>query len=175
MKVRFLSAFLLCFIACGRYVKPVPPEALAPEAVKDFQAVFAADGVSFNWKSSERDSRGKPLQSLEEYRIYRKELNLEDSSIFSREGYFLISTLGDKHLPLLLKLQMEARKDGKSPRNVQVPKDLLLFTFKDTGLIPGITYSYRIIGVNQNGVESDSDRVVKVLFNGNDSELIVIR
>ncbi|PIW37243.1 MAG: hypothetical protein COW24_01255, partial [Candidatus Kerfeldbacteria bacterium CG15_BIG_FIL_POST_REV_8_21_14_020_45_12] len=103
-----LIVLFLLLTGCGRYVEPVPPEILAPEPVKDFSAVAAEDGVVFSFHSSEKDNRGKPLQTLEGYNIYRKQLTEEDMSIFKREGYSLVTTIQDSHLKPLQELQQQA-------------------------------------------------------------------
>lgn len=166
---------LFILIGCGRYVPAVPPEMLAPEPVRNFAAVSADDGIVFTFQSSEKDARGKPLQTLEGYKLYRKLLTEEDMSLFKREGYELVTSIEDKHLPLLLDLQKQARAEGRPPRRVTAPIDQISFSYKDSGLIPGQTYAYRLIGVNQNGIEAEVERLVRVVYNGAQSEVVVVR
>lgn len=166
---------LLILAGCGRYVPAVPPEMLAPEPVRNFAALAADDGILFSFQSSEKDARGKPLQSLEGYKLYRKLLTEEDMSLFKREGYELITLIEDNHLPVLQEMQDQARKEGRPTRRVVTPTELVSFSYKDSGLNPGATYAYRLIGVNQNGVEAEVERLVRVIFNGAQSEVVVVR
>ncbi len=170
-----ISLTVLTISACGRYEPPVPAEAVGPEMVKDLSVTAEPDGVRFAFRSSEKDARGKPLKTLDEYRIYRKELTEEDHSLFKVQGYELLTAIKDEHLPVLFQLQEDARKAGKSPRRVQVPNELLSFTYKDSTLVPGSEYGYKIIGVNQANVESDAQRIISVGFDGLESEILIIR
>ncbi|MCB9030539.1 MAG: hypothetical protein H6619_05760 [Deltaproteobacteria bacterium] len=167
---KFLAGVSILFLAsCGRYLSPIAPQELAPEKVKQLTATADASGVSFAWSSSTRDVRGKKLKSLEGYRIYRKEIDPAENEILSFDGWDQVAFIEDKHLAELLRRQEEARASGGIVRKVSAPDELKHFSFTDKDIKNGTIYAYRIIAVNQGGVESEDEQMVQVTYLGNDS------
>jgi hypothetical protein len=174
-KSQIVLLALLSLTGCGRYVKAVAPEMMAPGAVKNFTVAPMPNGLLFAFESSDADVRGKALKSLEGYNLYRKELLNEETSIFKRDGYVLLTTIQDKHLLALTQLREQARAQGKNPSKVAAPAHLRTFSFKDTSLVEGKTYAYRLVGFNQNGVEAEVDRMVRVEYAGDASKVDTLR
>lgn len=172
----FLATFFAIFsVGCGHYVAPVPPEMLAPAPVNNFTVAPMNDGILFAFTSSKEDARGKPLQSLEGYNLYRREFVEGETDVTKPVGYTKIASIKDEHLVELAKLQEQAAAEGKNPKRVKAPAKLTSFTFKDTGLKVGKAYAYRLVGVNQKGVEAEVDRLVKIDFKGDESQIVVVR
>lgn len=172
----FIAICLTLFsTGCGHYVAPVPPEMLAPAPVNNFTVAPMADGVLFAFTSSKKDARGKQLKSIEGYNLYRREFIEGETDVTKTIGYSKIATIKDQHLVEVAKLQEQALAEGKNPNRVKAPAKFTSFTFKDTGLQLGKAYAYRLVGVNQNGVEAEVDRLVKVDFKGDDSHIVVVR
>ncbi len=174
-KSKLVLIALLALTGCGRYVKAVAPEMMAPAPVKNFTVAPMTDGLLFAFESSDEDVRGKALKSLEGYNLYRKELVTAETSIFKRDGYVLLTTIQDKHLLALDQLREQARVQGRNPSKVVVPPQLRTFSFKDTSLVNGKIYAYRLVGFNQNGVEAEVDRMIRVEYAGDASKVDTLR
>lgn len=177
------SAILVCALVfssgCGRYGPPVAPEALAPQAVPDLQVQGTTDGVTFSWRSSETDQRGKELLSLDGYRIYRAQkpqsIDKKSAEEKAEEPEFtLVGTLEDTHLSALQKARAEARAAGKPSRRIRPDENLMKFSFVDTEVSPGVTYLYKVVPVNQGDVESDAYQLVQVLWKGESSQIALV-
>jgi len=177
MKLHILIVIFSALLStgCGHYVAPVPPEMLAPAPVNNFTVAPMTDGILFAFTSSKEDARGKPLKSLEGYNLYRREFVEGEADVTKPIGYSKIATIKDDHLAELAKLQEQALAEGKNPNKIKAPAKFTSFTFKDTGLELGKAYAYRIVGVNQKGVEAEVDRLVKVDFKGDESQIVVVR
>lgn len=173
-KIIVLST-LFFLSSCGRYVDPVSPEIVAPEGVRALAVDADLTRVTFNFRSAQRDTRGKQLKSLDGYRIYKKEITEESPSIFKKDEYDLLTMINDDHLPELFALQDQARAEGRSPRRVRAPDAQTTFTFTDKNITPDRIFAYRIVGVNQNGVESNMERIVKVDLLDSEVEVQIIR
>jgi len=174
-RIAFYSLLLIGTSGCGRYVPAVAPEKMAPAPAQNFTVAPMNDGVLFAFQSSSDDVRGRPLKSLEGYRLYKKNLTQDDSGIFRKEGYNLVTAILDNHLAALTELQDRAKASGKNPNNVSVPPSLTKFTYKDTSLTRGQSYAYRLVGFNQGGVEAEIDRVVQIDFDGDNSTITQLR
>ena len=174
---------LLCFVltlsltACGKYGPPLPPEALSPRAVAELEAIAASDGVKFTWRGVDNDRRGKELKDLGGYKIYRREINIahEVSDKTDKESeYQLLATIEDKHIAELRRIREEALAAGKPARRLKVNDALKAFQYVDASAQNGTIYLYRLVPFNQGQVEGQVNKIVKVLFKGEASEIHLI-
>jgi hypothetical protein len=159
--------------ACGRYRVPLTPEELAPAMVENLVVTTTDKSVDLAWVASDKDRRGKELKSVEGYSIERKELlhrgdETDPTVEFERLGFSK-----DTHVAERDKLREEARAAGKIGRSVKVAEDQMKFTFTDSTPVVGKTYVYQIVPENQGGIEGQVGQVVKVVFQGAKSTVVV--
>jgi hypothetical protein len=175
-KIKTLAQVLaLClFAGCGKYLPPLPPESLAPAAVKSLEVTADLQSVNFKWDASDKDQKGEDLKTIEGYRIYRKDLNKPSDMINEDIKYVLLTTIEDKHLAELKKLKDAALEAGTPTRKVKIDEALKKFTYSDTNVGSGKLYAYQIIPINQDGVEGETNKIIKVLFRGTSSEIVLI-
>lgn len=167
--------------ACGRYGQPLPPESFSPAPVQSLEVVPAADGITLKWEAPNDDRRGKELKSLDGYRVYRTELSTEktkkkapgedEPEATDDEPY---GEVADGHIAVRDQLRRDARAQGKIGRRVDVPAESKKFEFKDTALIEGKSYAYRIVPVNQGGVEGALKKAIRVRYLGAESEVSIV-
>lgn len=174
---RFMNKTLLLFAtfivcACGRYAKPFTPEALAPRDVVTLQARATADAIVFNWKAPDSDARGKELKSMDGYNIYRK-LIVKPMDITSddEQEFELLNSVPDTHVLELKRLRDEAKAKGLPSHRVKVDDALMHFEYVDKNLSPGQSYLYKIVPVNQDGVNGVIKNMVRVVYRGQDSQI----
>lgn len=170
--VVYLFPFLIA--ACGRYLPPLAPESMAPASVKNLEVSADLQNINFKWDASDRDQKGSELKTIEGYRIYRKDLVNKNDLINAEIQYQLIASVEDTHLAELKKLKDEALEAGTPRRRVKVDDNLKHFTFSDNNLKAGQEYAYQIIPFNQGGVEGEANKIVKVLFRGLTSEILLL-
>jgi len=162
-------------LGCGRYTKPLPPENFAPAAVQSLSVSGQVDGVKLSWKAPQNDARGKNLKQINGYRIYRKSLaTIADIARLKGEDQ-LVTSITDTHLEDLEKMKNTLREQGQNARRVSLPTERYNFDFLDTQVIPSGRYAYRVVPVNQGGVEGVSDQVVQVSFLGERSEIVIVK
>jgi len=173
MNIRKLAVIaILCLVGCGRYGPPLAPEVLAPQAVSDLQTTAQVDGIHFAWSASNHDVRGRDLKSIDGYRIYRKEIVKKSDVVDPDVEYKLLTTIEDKHVIDLKKKQEGAKKEGKISRRVKADPTLTKFDYLDSDLQPEHTYVYKILPINQGGVEGGKPKkLVKVLYRKDQSEV----
>ena len=120
---------LLSLTACGKYGPPLPPERLAPKPVQQLVVKGGAEGVKISWDAPERDIRGKALQSLDGFRVYRAQF--APGFTTKIDDFTLLSTLEDRSVSGLLKKQEEAKAQGKSLRRVSIDAALKHYEYLD--------------------------------------------
>lgn len=166
----FLGAAIL-FAGCGKYGSPLPPELLAPAEVQALEVNAQLEGVTFRWRSPEKDIRGEKLKQIDGYRVYRKELSEANDLANPEVEYVLIGTLGDRHLAEKQRLEREAIAAGRLTRRVKIDEGLTRFEFSDREVKPGQSYVYRIVPFNQGETEGAALQLIKILFRGDTSQV----
>ncbi len=167
------GVMLLSLTACGRYQAPLTPEELAPAAVESLVVTTTDKSVVLTWVASDKDRRGKELKSAEGYSVERKELAHRGDETDPAVEYEKLDFLKDTHVELREKLREEARAAGKIGRTVKAPEEQLKFTFTDSTPVIGRTYVYQIVPQNQSGIEGQVGQVVKVVFQGAKSTVVL--
>ncbi|NMC63002.1 MAG: hypothetical protein GYA55_07520 [SAR324 cluster bacterium] len=169
--VLILSSLIL---SCGRYGPPRPPEVFAPKAVSELLVTPASDKLTFQWKSPEKDLRDKELKSLDGYYVMRaSEKDVKNSSELEK-SLVKIGEVDDPNVKERDKLRKEAREKGEISRRVHIPSEKKIFTFEDKDLNVGETYLYRIIPFNQGDEKGKASSIVKVLFKGEQSDIMML-
>lgn len=153
-------------LGCGRYGPPLPPESLAPNEVENLEVLPATNSITFRWRAPENDIRGKELKSLDAYRIFRKEIESSSDILDDDIEELAVGTVPDLHIEERDRLREEARAANQPTHRISVPSELKEFEYQDQDLVPGKTYIYRVVPVNQGGVEGERWRVVQVIFRG---------
>lgn len=159
--------------ACGRYRAPLAPEELAPAAVENLTVATTDKAVVFTWIASDKDRRGKELKSAEGYSIERKELAHRGDETDPTVEFEKLGFLKDSHVEVRERLREEARASGKIGRTVRAPEEQMKFTFTDSTPKSGTTYVYQIVPQNQGGTEGQVGQLVKVVFQGAQSTVVM--
>lgn len=162
---------LISLVCCGKYGKPLPPEHFAPAEVKGLTVTTSVQGVAFGWHSPDKNNRGKKLEDLEGYRIYRRELDSSSRLLDPNAKFELIGTIEDTHLKELLEQKQQALEQGQLTRKVSAPDEKTKFEFIDRAAVPGKSYFYQIVAINQGGIEGKIAERINVRFRGEISEV----
>lgn len=159
---------------CGKYLPPLAPEALAPKQVEalDVQAVPGA--VNFSWDVSDKDRRGKELESIDGYAVQRKEIAKRGDETNPEIEFTDVGFVKDTHVEVRERLRQEARAQGKIGRTVKPPEELMHLTFSDTSVENGKTYIYQVVPISGGDVEGVIAQVVKVVYKGAESDVVFL-
>lgn len=168
-----LGAILLTSLTagCGKYGKPLPPEKVSPRAVAYTEVRGTSQGVSFGWLAPTDDARGKPLKSLNGYRIYRKQIKKPSDQTDPSVPFELIATLPDSTLASLQLKKEEAQRELKPTRRVKLSDQERTITFLDPHVEQGATYLYKVVAFNRRSIDGDFRNFVKVVFLGEGSQI----
>ncbi|MCB0311031.1 MAG: hypothetical protein KDD42_07340 [Bdellovibrionales bacterium] len=165
--------FCVLFLSgCGKYGPPMPPETLAPRPVKALEAEANLEGVKISWRAPEADLRGRELKSMDGYKVERKVVDTEASE--EQPEFEELTLIADQHVIQREILREQARAENKPTHRVKVEDALKQFSYLDGQVENGKTYIYRIVPINQGDVEGRYTQLVKVLFNGESSEVFVL-
>jgi hypothetical protein len=74
----FLGASLFFAGGCGFKNKPVPPEAVVPQAIDDLRHTTSDKGVQLTWSYPVRTIRGSVIEDISSFELYRAEIALAD-------------------------------------------------------------------------------------------------
>jgi hypothetical protein len=77
------------------------------------------------------------------------------------------------HVEVRDQIRKEARASGKIGRTVKAPEDTMKFTFTDATPVIGKTYLYQIVPQNQGGTDGEVGQIVKVVFQGLKSTVVI--
>ena len=173
VSILFLALWLIVPLSgCGRYVAPLPPEAFSPRAVQRVQASPLLEGIKLSWDAPLLDARGKELQNMGGYRLYRKTLVNRGSD--EQPDFELITTIVDKSIAQLNMDRDRAVEQNKPRHRIKVRSELTHFEYTDVTLEAGERYIYKIVPYNQNEVEGQVNQIVQVLFRGDSSEIKIL-
>ena len=167
VRIAAVTALGLALVGCGKYGPPIPPEALSPAAVSELKASAAADSITLVWEAPERDRRKKELRSIEGYRVVRTVVSADGTGKPPVEVAFV----EDTHIRVRDDLRARAEAEGRSARRVKADSTLSNFSVVDSAVESGTAYIYRVVPVNQGGVEGDVRHQIRVAFNGVDSRI----
>jgi len=174
--VRVGIVLVLCvsIASCGRYGPPRPPEAFAPKAVNELLVTPTSDKLTFQWKSPDKDLRDKELKSLDGYYVMKANEKDVKESFELDKSLVKIGEIEDRNIEERDKLRKEAREKGEISRRVNIASEKKIFTFDDKDLSAGQTYLYRIIPFNQGDEKGKPSSIVKVLFKGEQSDIMML-
>lgn len=173
MRLSSLFVGVVLLAGCGRYMPPIAPESLAPKAVQGLVVTPSAQGVMFSWTATDEDRRGKELKSADGFVVERKEIARRGDETDPAVQFKELAFLKDTHVEKREELRKNARAQGKIGRTVKAPADLLSFSYLDNTPRMGTTYIYQIVPKNQGGVEGQVGEVVRVVFQGAQSAVLV--
>ncbi len=172
-KIFLVIALLIATSACGRYGDPLPPESYSPSEVRNLVVTADALAVNFKWSAPKKDQRGKELEQIDGYAVYRKQIDnferlLDEDARFDKIGF-----VQDIHILERDKLRAEARKVGKVGRRIEVEAEKMDFVFADTTVKPGLNYVYKITPISQTEVEGLVKSYIKLRFLGAASTIVI--
>lgn len=160
--------------ACGKYTVPLAPERLSPAAVEFQEITASSSGVTISWLAPTKDNRGKRLDTLRGYVVYRKELEKAADAIDPQVQFQEVQRVDDSSLVRLEKKKDEAIRAGTPVRRVSLSGDERRVTVTDASITPGHTYVYKVVPFSTQGVDGGYDRLVRVVFTGAGSSVTVI-
>ncbi len=70
--------FVLLLVGCGKKTMPVPPQTVVPESITDLQYALDQTGVTLTWSFPGRLENGERLSSIENFRLSRAMVALEE-------------------------------------------------------------------------------------------------
>lgn len=164
-------ALVIAICGCGRMGAPLAPEQLSPQSVQDLVVIAEPTALRFSWRSPDSDQRGKELKSMNGYYVMRRTIERPADLTDPAVDFERLAVIVDSHVVERDRLRKEAREAGRPSHRVAVPANLKQFEFRDTNLIAGGRYLYRIVPVNQETVEGQVRQPVKVIFRGEASEI----
>ena len=151
-------------LGCGKYGRPVPPEALSPAEVRDLAVAAQLGGVALSWRAPNQDLRSKELTSIEGYKIRRASTGGDEPATVIDVGF-----VEDTHLAVQAELRAAAEAEGRASRRIKADPALSKFSFVDTTVESGRVYTYSIVPVNQGGTEGRVREALRVAFKGESS------
>ena len=164
----------IAILGCAKVASPIPPERLGPANLAGLEVKATQSTVTFAWTGPENDVRGKPLKSLDGYRIYRKEI-VADADLQKNDIPFeIVTELPDKSLELLKTKQEAAEAQGHTKRRVKLSATDRQMNAVDSSVETGKTYVYKVLAFNQSDIDGDAKNVYKVVFQGESSEITML-
>lgn len=157
------AGFCLALVGCGKYGPPVPPESLAPAAVRELVITPATEGVTLQWTAPTQNQRRRELEDIDGYRIVRRTV-AGPGSVAATDS--TLATIADTHLDVQADLRRQAAAEGRPTRRIKADPALSVFSYIDRTVTPGETYLYRVIPFNQGGVDGATGTEIRVAFNG---------
>jgi len=178
-RANFSLLLVICLVflqSCGRYGKPIPPEAVAPRQVQNLQITTNDQGVKFNWDPPSHDVRGKKLKEIDGYFVYRRDSEIGEDIIKKHKSsnFDLLTTIADTHLKVLKERKEEALSKDEPARRLKADDSLTKFEYLDSKVSPGQLYFYKIVAFNQGDEEGQVRKLIKILFKGEQSEVTLV-
>jgi uncharacterized protein len=78
MRTTVLAVVLMLMAGCGYKNSPVPPESVVPQPIEDLRYTVSDQGVSLTWSFPVKSIRGKILEDISSFELYRAEIALDD-------------------------------------------------------------------------------------------------
>jgi hypothetical protein len=158
---------------CGRYMRPIPPESVSPEAVKELKVQGALTGVRLAWGSPVNDRRGKELQELDGYRVERKMISRPGDAVNSRVRFEKLAFVEDRSISDLQRQRELLRSQDKPSHRAKIDPAIQNFEYVDSSARPGEQYLYRVVPQSYYG-DGAVQLVARVLFRGDSSEVSML-
>jgi hypothetical protein len=157
-------------VACGRYLPPIAPELSSPAAIKFKEVVADQDSVRLVWLAPEQSVRGKKLEKLDGYRVYRRVLPARQLSKGEEQpDYELAATVWDTTLAVRVQREEELERAYKPTRQAKLSEEERTVTFQDSNVSVGVQYLYKVAAFNQVGFDGPVVQFAEVLFDGEKS------
>lgn len=157
-------------VGCGKYMRPLPPEAVSPQAVEALVVQGTIEGVKLSWSSPINDRRGKELTDLSGYSVERKALVERGDAVNQKLKYEELAFLPDRSVQALKAERESLRAQNKPSHRAKIDSSLRSFEFFDRSAQPGQQYVYRIVPRNHYG-DGAVQQYARVLFRGDSSEI----
>ena len=167
-----LSLIVLFLAGCGKYMRPVPPEAVSPQAVESLGVQGSIEGVRLAWGAPINDRRGKELTDLRGFSVERKLLSERSDAVNEKLQYQELAFLPDRSIEALKAERDSLRAQQKPGHRAKIDPSLRSFEFVDRSVQPGQQYIYRIVPRNYYG-DGAVQQYARVLFRGDSSEIVI--
>ena len=161
-----IASFVALGTGCGKYAAPEPPERLSPAAVEVGEVIATGSGVTIQWLAPTEDQRGKRLNALLGYIVYRKELATAADTLDPLKPFDEIKRVDDSSLARLKKKTEEAVQSGKPARQISLASQERRVSVTDETATPGRTYLYKIAPFSSDGIDGGVESLIRVVFTG---------
>jgi len=132
---------LLLLTGCGKKITPLSPETVLPGPVSDFRLAQEGDGLLLKWSLPKVNLLGQPLTQVEGCRVYRAEAKGVEGAPPPSSDYGLLAEI-DLAYPKVGEVRGEA------------------LSYRDTFLVPGRRYYYRVAAYDQGGHPGAFSRIL---------------
>jgi hypothetical protein len=126
-------------------MRPIPPESVSPEAVKELKVQGSLTGVRLAWGSPVNDRRGKELQELDGDRVERKVISRPGDTVNSRVRFEKLAFVEDRSISDLLRQRELLRSQDKPAHRAKIDPAIQSFEYVDSSARPGEQYLYRVV------------------------------
>ena len=174
LRLFLIFFFISTFVGCGKYSNPEPPERLSPGAVTIETVTPAQGGISVTFLSPTNDVRGKKLNELSGYKLYRKEIEKVSDSINPDIPFVVVQDINDKTIEKLKQKKSDAIDKGTPVRRVSLSGDERRITVADSSLVQGKTYIYKLVPYIWDSVDGGYDTLIKITYTGSNSVISLI-
>jgi hypothetical protein len=162
-------------LGCGRYGAPLAPEQFSPGTVRNLVANIEPSGAPMSndkvslklvWDAPLVDARGVELSELYGFRVLKlaiKEADLISGKAELNQADFLqVAEIKSGYTEERDALRKAARQKGEIGRGLNVDDAKLHHEFVDKQIGQGWLYLYKVMPLNQGGVEGGVSQVVRV-------------
>lgn len=147
-KLMFALVPMLLFVivvGCGRKGAPKPPEENAPSSVQFLTASGQVNAVVLSWTAPQETASGSELSDVESFVVQRRDVVGDKTGKFEDVGVVKVE-----------------------PGTMMKKKQ---FSFSDSSIQPGHVYDYSVYAVRADGLEGETDKILRITFRGQTSTI----
>jgi hypothetical protein len=179
---RLLPIFVSCLwllvilelASCGKFAPPIAPEKAAPQGVGALAVQTTDSAVIIQWTTPETDRRNKQLKQIDGYSIYRKTVASKKDIADEQIPFDKLAEVGDKAIADRETRRLEAIELGAISRRVKIDPALAAHQYEDKTPQAGTSYLYKVVPLNQNGVEGEVRQFISITFRGASSDINIV-
>jgi hypothetical protein len=161
-------------MSCGRYAVPLAPEKVAPQGVGGLAVQTTESSVLIQWTTPETDRRDKLLKQIDGFSVYRKTVTNKKDITNDQVPFDLLAEIADRAIADRFKRIEEAKEIGAISRRVKIDPVLAAHQYEDKTAQLGASYLYKIVPINQGGVEGEVRQFISITFRGPTSDINIV-